>query len=146
MRYRRSPRRSAARPTTAYRACDAARRQPDAGRRCSRAAAIRTGGLLVFLLDALNASFPTIGCSLVRHLLTDASRPVTGAAGLGVAALSGTSVARDRPFSTAKLIAMKWGPAPEERDLGTGGGNTDPGGQFSVEQIERFRCTSAGNP
>ena len=71
---------------------------------------------------------------------------VAAVAGLLVAALSGTSVARDRPFSTAKLIAMKWGPAPEERDLGTGGGNTDPGGQFSVEQIERFRCASAGNP
>jgi hypothetical protein len=66
--------------------------------------------------------------------------------GLLVAALSGTSVARDRPFSTAELIAMKWGPLPKERDLGTGGGTTDPGGQFSVEQIERFRCTSAGNP
>jgi hypothetical protein len=66
--------------------------------------------------------------------------------GLLVAALSGTSVARDRPFSTAELIAMKWGPLPEERDLGTGAGTTDPGGQFSKEQIERFRCTSAGNP
>jgi hypothetical protein len=71
---------------------------------------------------------------------------VAAVAGLLVAALSGTSVARDRPFSTAKLIAMKWGPAPEERDLGTGGGTTDPGGVFSKEQIERFRCTSAGNP
>ena len=55
-------------------------------------------------------------------------------------------MARDRPFSTAKLIAMRWGPLPEERDLGTGAGNTDPGGQFSKEQIERFRCASAGNP
>ena len=64
---------------------------------------------------------------------------VAAVAGLLVAALTGTSVARDRPFSTAKLIAMKWGPLPEERDLGTGAGTTDPGGQFSVEQIERFR-------
>ena len=71
---------------------------------------------------------------------------VAAVAGLLVAALSGTSVARDRPFSTAKLIAMRWGPLPEERDLGTGAGNTDPGGQFSKEQIERFRCASAGNP
>jgi hypothetical protein len=71
---------------------------------------------------------------------------VVAVAGLLVAAWSGMAVARDRPFGTAKLIAMKWGPAPEERDLGTGGGNTDPGGQFSVEQIERFRCASAGNP
>jgi hypothetical protein len=52
---------------------------------------------------------------------------VVAVAGLLVTALSGTSVARDRPFSTAKLIAMKWRPAPEERDLGTGGGNTRPG-------------------
>ena len=68
---------------------------------------------------------------------------VVAVAGLLMAALGGTSVARDRPFGAAKLIAMKWGPAPEERDLGTGGG-TDPGGQFSVEQIEQFRCASAG--
>ena len=60
--------------------------------------------------------------------------------------VAGVSVAKDRPFSTAELIAMKWGPAPEERDIGTGGGNTSGGGQFSKAAIERFRCTSAGNP
>jgi hypothetical protein len=38
---------SPTRPTTAYRACDAARRPPDAGRTDSRAAAIGTGVLLV---------------------------------------------------------------------------------------------------
>ena len=42
--------------------------------------------------------------------------------------VAGVSVAKDRPFGAAKLIAMKWGPAPEEKDLGGGGGNTDPGG------------------
>jgi hypothetical protein len=62
------------------------------------------------------------------------------------ALLAGASVARDRPFSTAGLIAMKWGPAPEEKDLGTGGGQSDSGGQFSKTQIERFRCASSGNP
>lgn len=66
--------------------------------------------------------------------------------GLLVAALGGTGVGRDRPYSTADLIAFKWGPAPEERDTGTGAGTTDPGGPFSKEQIERFRCTSAGTP
>src|SRR5688500_14483356 len=57
--------------------------------------------------------------------------------------LASTSSGRDRPFSTAELIAMKWGPVPEERDTGTGTGNTDAGGEFSVSQIEAFRCTSA---
>jgi hypothetical protein len=56
---------------------------------------------------------------------------------------AGASSGRDRPFSTAELIAFKWGPAPEERELGTGTGNTGAGGQFSKEQIERFRCSSA---
>jgi hypothetical protein len=38
---------------------------------------------------------------------------------------------------------MKWGPAPEEKDTGTSGGNTSAGGQFSKSAIEKFRCTSA---
>src|SRR5215208_2376396 len=53
--------------------------------------------------------------------------------------------ASDRPFSTSKLIAIKW--APMRHDLGL---STDSsgitGGQFSKEQIEDFRCASAGNP
>lgn len=60
--------------------------------------------------------------------------------------VAGVSVAKDRPFSSANLIAMKWGPAPEAKDTGGAPGNTDPGGQFSKEQIERFRCASSGNP
>jgi BNR/Asp-box repeat len=56
--------------------------------------------------------------------------------------LASTSSGRDRPFSTAKLIAMKWGPAPEEKDLGTSGGNTGAGGIFSKSAIQKFRCTS----
>jgi hypothetical protein len=71
---------------------------------------------------------------------------VLAAAALVATALASSSSGRDRPFSSAELIAMKWGPAPEEKDVGTAGGNTDPGGQFSKSAIERFRCTSAGNP
>ena len=71
---------------------------------------------------------------------------VAAAAALVVAVVSGTAVGRDRPYSTSDLIAFKWGPAPEERDTGTGSGITDPGGPFNKSQIERFRCPSAGNP
>ncbi|MET0740515.1 MAG: hypothetical protein ABWZ26_03060, partial [Candidatus Nanopelagicales bacterium] len=69
-----------------------------------------------------------------------------GGAGLLVALAAAPSAGRDRPFGAADLVALKWGPAPEEKDLGTGGGLPAPGGQFTKSQIERFRCTSAGNP
>jgi BNR repeat-like domain len=60
-----------------------------------------------------------------------------------VSALPGD--ARDRPFSTSKLIAMKW--SPVRHDLGLSNNSAGmTGGQFSKEQIESFRCTSAGNP
>jgi hypothetical protein len=68
---------------------------------------------------------------------------VLAAAALLATVLVGSSSGRDRPFSTADLIAMKWGPAPEEKDTGTSGGNTSAGGQFSKSAIEKFRCTSA---
>jgi hypothetical protein len=68
---------------------------------------------------------------------------VVAAAMLGLAMPAG---ARDRPFGTADLIAMKWGPLPELKDVGGGAGNTGAGGQFSVSQIEKFRCTSVGVP
>ena len=56
-----------------------------------------------------------------------------------------SGVARDRPFSTSKLIAMKW--APVRHDVGLSNDSAGmTGGQFSKEQIESFRCTSAGNP
>jgi hypothetical protein len=62
---------------------------------------------------------------------------------LAVSTLPG--VARDRPFSTSKLIAMKW--APLRHDLGLSKGSAGmTGGQFSKEQIEKLRCESAGNP
>jgi hypothetical protein len=62
------------------------------------------------------------------------------------AALTASSGARDRPFGAARLIAMKWGPAPEAKDIGAAAGQSGAGGQFSKVQIERFRCASAGNP
>jgi hypothetical protein len=57
--------------------------------------------------------------------------------------LSQPSSARDRPFSTADLIAMKWAPMRVELDVAAAG---QTGGQFSKQQIEQFRCTSSGNP
>jgi hypothetical protein len=71
---------------------------------------------------------------------------VLAAAALAATILASASSGRDRPFSTSKLIAFKWGPAPEEKDLGTASGQSKPGGQFSKSQIQQFRCTSAGNP
>jgi hypothetical protein len=38
------------------------------------------------------------------------------------------------------------GPAPEAKDIGAAAGQSGAGGQFSKEQIERFRCSSAGDP
>src|SRR5919199_6519047 len=53
--------------------------------------------------------------------------------------------ARDRPISTSKLLAIKW--APVRHDLGLSNNSAGmTGSQFSKEQIERFRCASAGNP
>ena len=62
---------------------------------------------------------------------------------LGVSALPGD--ARDRPFSTSKLIAMKW--APMRHDVGLSSASAGmTGAQLSKVRIERFRCESAGNP
>ena len=64
-----------------------------------------------------------------------------GAALLLVLLTAWPSVGRDKPTD---LFRMKWLPAPEQFDLT---GQTDPGGQFSKEQIQRFRCSvSSGNP
>ena len=75
-------------------------------------------------------------------------RLAAGALGcvLAVGALAGSAAGRDRPFSTAtvkldKLWYQQLELAPDQQgQVGTGGG------AFSKEQIERFRCTSAGNP
>src|SRR5215210_1041667 len=62
---------------------------------------------------------------------------------LVVSALPGD--ARDRPFSTSKLIAMKW--APVRHDVGLSNASAGmTGAKLSKQQIERFRCESAGNP
>ena len=65
---------------------------------------------------------------------------------LAAAGLTASSGARDRPFGAAQLIAFKWGPSPEAKELGAGAGQSDAGGQFSKVQIERFRCASSGTP
>lgn len=59
-------------------------------------------------------------------------------------AFAAPTVARDRPYSTSELNAFKKMRPAERFDSSGPMGNT--GGQFSKEQIERFRCTSAGNP
>src|SRR5919109_317848 len=76
--------------------------------------------------------------SLMRKLVV-----LLAAAVVVATVVAGSSSGRDRPFSTAELIALKWGPAPEARDTGSGTGNTDTGGEFSKSAIERFRCTSS---
>jgi hypothetical protein len=61
------------------------------------------------------------------------------------AALAGASSGRDTANGTARdFLAHKLIPAPEEKDVGAG--TTDPGGPFSKTQIERFRCSSSGDP
>jgi hypothetical protein len=66
------------------------------------------------------------------------------AVALLAAALAGSSGARDRPFSTSELKLNKlW---YGNVDAPGFGGQTDPGAPFSKVQIERFRCSSAGNP
>jgi hypothetical protein len=52
-------------------------------------------------------------------------------------------IARDKPYSSADLIAIKIAPGP--LDPGASG-LTKAGGQYSVEQIEKFTCDSSGNP
>ena len=53
--------------------------------------------------------------------------------------------ARDRPFDTSLLKAYKFVPPLAEKDLAPLG-QTELGGQFSKSQIEKFRCSSSGNP
>jgi len=53
----------------------------------------------------------------------------------------GPTAARDKPSNTSTLHMTKLATGAEDFQ-----GQTDSGGQFSKTQIERFRCTSAGNP
>lgn len=69
--------------------------------------------------------------------------PVLAAIILGASVLAPAVIARDRPFSTSDLIAMKLGPIPKDPGATSMVG---AGGQFSKIQIERFRCSSSGDP
>jgi hypothetical protein len=53
------------------------------------------------------------------------------------------ALGRDRPFGTSGVVADVFG--PRSNLIGPEGAGTT-GGQFSKVQIERFRCTSSGNP
>jgi hypothetical protein len=64
-----------------------------------------------------------------------------------VAILVGGASAREHPFSSADLVAMKLVPKLAEKGLdGNSSGMTDLEGQFSKTQIQKFRCSSSGNP
>jgi hypothetical protein len=66
------------------------------------------------------------------------------AAALMVAALAGPEAgAIDRPFGTSRLYSPVYDPSS---GFAGSGGQTSPGAPFSKTQIERFRCSSAGNP
>jgi hypothetical protein len=63
---------------------------------------------------------------------------------LGAGLLAGPAAGRDKPYSSSDLIAMKLKPSVFEKESGAKPGGS--GGQLSKVQIERFRCTSSGNP
>ena len=67
---------------------------------------------------------------------------VVSAAALVLAVFAGSSAGRDRPFSTSRLIAMKF--IPHKAGFFSLPGTS--GGQFSKVQVEAFRCNTAGNP
>lgn len=69
--------------------------------------------------------------------------PILVLAVLMAGLFTSTTTARDRPFSTADLIAMKWAPMKVTLDSATSGIG---GGNFSKEQIEEFTCTTSGDP
>jgi hypothetical protein len=66
------------------------------------------------------------------------------AAILAVGILAPAATAKDRPYSTNRLIAMKL--APSALDPGATGMTGLGGGQFSKVQIESFTCSTSGNP
>jgi hypothetical protein len=71
---------------------------------------------------------------------------LTAVAALTATVLASTSSGRDRPFNTSRLIATKIAPSLIEKDLAPLGQTDLGGGQFSKEQIQKFRCSSSGNP
>ena len=62
---------------------------------------------------------------------------------LSTMGLSQPSSARDQPFSTADLVAMKWAPLRSELDVAAAGQTS---GKLSKRKILKFRCTSSGDP
>ena len=63
---------------------------------------------------------------------------------LAVGIVAPAATAKDRPYGTNRLIAMKL--MPSSLDPGAGGITGLGGGQFSKVAIEQFTCTTAGNP
>jgi len=74
----------------------------------------------------------------MRRLLS-----ITAAMLLGASVLAPGVIAGDRPFSTSDLIAMRLAPIPKDPGATNIVGG---GGSFSKVQIERFRCSSSGDP
>ncbi len=66
----------------------------------------------------------------------------------GTSTWSSAAVSRfDRGFNPGeRLLPFKLLPSPLELDTDVRPGMTGPDGQFSKEQIQRFRCTTSGNP
>lgn len=63
---------------------------------------------------------------------------------LAVGIVAPAATAKDRPYGTNRLIAMKL--APSALDPGAAGVTGLGGGQFSKVQIERFTCSTSGDP
>jgi BNR/Asp-box repeat len=63
---------------------------------------------------------------------------VTAVALLAVVAAAPPSQGRDRPFGTSRLVSEAF--TAFDGPNAAGAGNSGAGGQFSKEQIERFRC------
>ena len=89
--------------------------------------------------DAPYPGAPSKGGSPMRRLFTLCVATI-----LAVGVLASAVIAKDRPFATNRLIAMKL--APSALDPGAAGITGLGGGQFSKVQIEAFTCSTAGNP
>lgn len=68
---------------------------------------------------------------------------IVAVAAIVAAVIAPSVLARDRPFGTTELIAMKLYPFPKDPGVS---GIVGGGGQFSKVQIERFTCQASGSP
>jgi len=75
----------------------------------------------------------------MRRLIT-----LGAAAVVAVAVLAPAVIAKDRPYGSDEFIAMRL--APSELDPGADGQTDLGGGQFSKVQIEKFTCSTSGDP